>query len=265
MTVSTRSVAVAPSRSAPRQPEADDLRDEHRDRLAEHRRLRLDPADAPAEHAEPVDHRRVRVGAEQRVREGLAVAGLDDAAQVLEVDLVDDPGVRRDDLEVVERLLAPAEERVALAVPLVLAIRVDCDRHPVGEGVDLHRVVDHELGRELRIRARGVPAEVVHRVAHRGEVDDRRNAGEVLVDDAGRRERDLARRLLLRRPLRDGLDVLRRRGAQHVLEQDLERVGKALDVVLRLERLQAEDLVALAADLERRARSERVGHMSDAS
>ena len=31
-----------------RQPEADDLRDEHRDRLAEHRRLGLDAADAPA-------------------------------------------------------------------------------------------------------------------------------------------------------------------------------------------------------------------------
>ena len=34
-----------------RELEADDLRDEHRQRLAEHRRLGLDPADAPAEHA----------------------------------------------------------------------------------------------------------------------------------------------------------------------------------------------------------------------
>src|SRR3712207_7814543 len=41
--------------------EAEHLRDEHRHRLAEHRRLRLDAADAPAEHAEAVDHRRVRV------------------------------------------------------------------------------------------------------------------------------------------------------------------------------------------------------------
>jgi hypothetical protein len=39
--------------------EADDLRHEHRDRLTEHGRLGLDPADAPAEHPEPVDHRRV--------------------------------------------------------------------------------------------------------------------------------------------------------------------------------------------------------------
>ena len=50
-------------------------RNQHRDRLAEHRRLGLDAADAPADHAEPVDHRRVRVGADQRVgiRERCAV------------------------------------------------------------------------------------------------------------------------------------------------------------------------------------------------
>ena len=36
--------------------EADDLRDEHGDRLAKHGGLRLDAADAPAEDAETVDH-----------------------------------------------------------------------------------------------------------------------------------------------------------------------------------------------------------------
>jgi hypothetical protein len=39
--------------------EADDLRHEHRDRLAELRRFRLDPAHAPAQHPEAVHHRRV--------------------------------------------------------------------------------------------------------------------------------------------------------------------------------------------------------------
>ena len=74
--------------------EADDLRNEHRQRLAEHRRLRLDSADAPAEHAEAVDHRRVRIRADERVRERDPVAVVDDARQVLEVDLVADPGAR---------------------------------------------------------------------------------------------------------------------------------------------------------------------------
>jgi hypothetical protein len=85
----------------------------------------------------------VRVGADQRVREGDAVAFLDYAREVLEVDLVDDPGVRRDDLQVVEGALAPAQEGVALAVALVVTVDVGRDRHARREGVDLHRVVDH--------------------------------------------------------------------------------------------------------------------------
>ena len=51
--------------------EADDLRDEHGDGLAEHGGLGLDAADAPAEHAETVDHGGVGVGAD----EGIGVRG----------------------------------------------------------------------------------------------------------------------------------------------------------------------------------------------
>ncbi len=64
------------------QLEADHLGQQHRYRLAQHRRLRLDPADTPAEHTEAVDHRRVRVGADQRVGIGLqraaALGAVDD-------------------------------------------------------------------------------------------------------------------------------------------------------------------------------------------
>ena len=49
------------------EPEADDFRNEHRDRLPEHGGFGLDAADAPAHDAEAVDHRRVRVGADERV------------------------------------------------------------------------------------------------------------------------------------------------------------------------------------------------------
>ena len=47
--------------------EADDLRDQHGDGLAEHGGFGLDAADAPAEHAEAVDHGGVGVGADERV------------------------------------------------------------------------------------------------------------------------------------------------------------------------------------------------------
>ena len=49
--------------------EADDLGDEHGDGLAEHGRFGLDAADAPAEHAEAVDHGGVGVGADEGVRD----------------------------------------------------------------------------------------------------------------------------------------------------------------------------------------------------
>ena len=192
-----------------RQPEANDLRDEHRDRLAEHRRLGLDPADAPAEDAEPVDHRRVRVGPDERVGEGDAVPLVDHAGEELEVHLVDDPGARRDDPEVVEGALTPAQEGVALAVPLELELRVAEDREAARELVHLHRVVDHELDRKERVDLPGIAAEVVHRVPHGGEVDHRGHAGEVLQQDAARRERDLPRRVGTRNPAGDGLDVRR--------------------------------------------------------
>ena len=54
--------------------EADDARDQHRHRLAEHGGLGLDAADAPADHAEAVDHRGVRVGADAGVGVGLQLA-----------------------------------------------------------------------------------------------------------------------------------------------------------------------------------------------
>ncbi len=78
--------------------EADDLGDEHRHGLAEHRGLGLDAADAPAEHAEAVDHGGVRVGADARVGVGAEDAAdgpvVDDLGEVLDVHLVHDAGAR---------------------------------------------------------------------------------------------------------------------------------------------------------------------------
>ena len=111
-----------------RQLEANDLRQQHADRLTQHRRLRFDAAHAPAEHAETVDHRRVRVGADEAIgiRDALAVRVTreDDTRQVLEVDLVHDTRARRHDAHVFERALPPLEELIALLVALELALHV---------------------------------------------------------------------------------------------------------------------------------------------
>ena len=252
-------------RQLARELEAEHLREQHRHRLAEHRRLGLDAADAPAEHAEAVDHRRVRVGPDQRVGVGLLgalVGGLvgreHDAREVLEVDLVDDARVRRHDGEVVEPVLAPAQERVALLVALELALGVDAERVAGAEGVDLDGVVDDQLGRHERVDLGRLAPVVGHRVAHGGEVDDGGDAREVLHHHAGGREGDLLRRLGVRVPAGERLDVLLADGhavlvAQQVLEQDLQRERQPCDIELGLQRVEPEDLEGLAADLQVRA------------
>ena len=112
MTVSTRSVAVAPSGSSPVSLKPTTCGQQHRDRLAEHARLGLDAADAPADYAQTVDHRGVRVGADYGIGIGSAVlrelVGEHDRRQVFEVDLVDDAGVRRNDAEIREMLSVPS-------------------------------------------------------------------------------------------------------------------------------------------------------------
>ena len=145
------------------QLEADHARDEHRHRLAEHRGLGLDAADAPAEDAEAVDHGGVRVGADAGVGVGDAAALEHHAGQVLDVDLVHDAGARGDDLEVVERGLAPAQELVALTVALVLELDVLLERVGAAEDVGDDRVVDDHLGRRERVDPGRVAAELGRR------------------------------------------------------------------------------------------------------
>ena len=250
--------------------EADHLREQHRDRLAEHRRLGLDPAHAPAQHPQPVDHRRVRVGADQRVgirlrlaRASFMLAAEHHLAQVLEVDLMADPGRRRDHPQVVEGLLPPAQERVPLAVALVVAVGVDVERARVSERVHLNRVVDDQVDRDQWVDLLRIAAELLHRVAHRRQVDQRRHAGEVLHQHPRRLKRDLGAGLGGRIPGGDRLDVGARHRlsvleAQRVLEQHLQRVRKAGDVVGGLKRVEAEDLVLAARHFEGVAGAEAV-------
>ncbi len=253
-----------------RELEADDLRNQHRRRLAEHRGLGLDAADAPAEHADAVDHRGVRIGAEHRVGIGPGRAVLvgrhHDAGEVLEVDLMHDAGARRHDLEVVERVLAPAQEAVALVVAVELDLHVEIERVGRAERVDLHRVVDDEFGRDQRVDLLRVAAELDDRVAHRGEIDDAGHAGEVLQHDARRHEGDFRVGFLLRVPVRDRFDLLRGDVAavfvaQQVLEQDLHRVGQARDVEFLAEFGEARDRIVLAVDFQRIAGGEGIGHV----
>jgi hypothetical protein len=141
---------VVPSIIVAGQLEAHDLGDQHGDGLAQHRRLGLDPADAPAKDGKAVDHGGVAVGADEGVGVGDEVAvlvgvGPDGLREVFQVHLVADAGAGGHDAEVVERLLAPFQEDIAFHVPLIFAVDVQLEGAGVAEFVDHHRVVDDKI------------------------------------------------------------------------------------------------------------------------
>ena len=97
---------------------------------------------------------------------------------------MDDAHARRHHLKVPERSLGPAQQRIALAVSLVLTLDVALIRHPRAERVDLHRMVDHEVDRHQRIDAAGIASAAGDRGPQRGQIDHSRHAGEILHDHA---------------------------------------------------------------------------------
>ena len=135
----------------------------------------------------------MRIGTNERVRQrNLAASDLayvNHGGEVLNIDLVDDAHARWHDTQPTEGTLAPAEEAVALAVALVLALDVLRERVLGPEGVDLDRVVDHEVDRHVRVDVAGVAAHQSVRIAHGSKVGDRRNTSEVLQDHTRRNKR----------------------------------------------------------------------------
>lgn len=66
----------------------------------------------------------MRVGSGDCVRVRSPLVEVDDLGEVLDIDLMHDPGSRRNHLESAEGLLAPLEESVAFGIALVLAPHV---------------------------------------------------------------------------------------------------------------------------------------------
>ncbi len=172
--------------------QADHLRHQHGNRLAQHGCLSLNAADAPAQHTQAVDHGGVRVSADQRIRVGLPFAvylgGKDAASQVLKVDLVADAHAGRHGAEVAESMLAPLEKGITLAVALGFKQRVDVVSIRRAELVDLNRVVDDKLGGLQRVDLLGVAAQQFHGIAHGSQVHNGGHTGKVLHQDASGHE-----------------------------------------------------------------------------
>ncbi len=143
-----------------------------------------------------------------------------------------DAGAGRHDAEIIERTLRPFQEFVALLVLAVFLIDVFLERLIVAEEVDVDRVIDDQIDRHQRIDLLRVAAERLHGVAHRGQIDHRRHAGEILHQHPRRAEGKFMLRGFGLEPLCDRLDVfLGDRApvfiAQQVLEEHLHRERQA--------------------------------------
>ena len=247
--------------------EADDLRDEHGDRLAQHGGLGLDTTHAPAQHAQTIDHGGMRVGADDGVRvslQALAFFGEDDAGQVLHVDLVHDAGVGRHHAEIAKGTLAPAQERIALTVALELHTSVVSQRMRAAVFVDLYRMVDDHLGRGQRVDLLGIAAQTGDGFAHGGQINHAGHAGEVLHDHARWRERDFVTGGSLGIPVEQGFnvcpcDVDAVFKTQLVFQQDLQRERQPGQLCSR-QCAQIPEVVVVGACAQRLAGLEAIGH-----
>ena len=246
------------------QPKADHFGNQHRHRAPKHRRFGFDSTDAPADDAEPVDHRRMRIGADHGVGIRLALVRRENhRREIFEIHLVHDAGVGRHDAKIVEGALPPAQEKIALLVALELQLRVGGECAGAAERIDLHRMIDHQINRLQRTDLGGIAAELLDRVAHHGEIRDHRHAREILQQHASRHERHFALPALAIPP-GERFDLPGRHdhavlAPQHVLDHHLDRIRhpREREAVL-LQRLEFVNRVRLAIDRERRASAETI-------
>ena len=258
------------------QLEPDHFGDQHGDRLTKHRGFGFNPADAPAEHAETVDHRGVAIGPDAGIGIGdgdtvLVNRSPDGLRDVLQIDLVADPGARRYGLEIGEASGAPLQKVIALAVAVIFDFDVLFEGLGVAEFVDHHRMVDHQMDRDQRVDLAGITAEFGDCIAHRGQIDHAGHPGEILQQHPRRAILDFVLRggrVLL--PVYQGLDIGRGHcetivfKPQQVFQQHLHAERQAADIAkLRGGGFQRVIGVILAPNGKRAACAERV--LSDLS
>jgi hypothetical protein len=125
-------------------------------------------------------------------------------------------------------LLRPFQKTVALLVLLVFLFNVFLEGRLVAEIHDLDRMVDDEIDRHQRVDPLRIAAEMLHRIAHGGEIDDGGNTGKILHQHPRWPECDLAIRGLGLEPLREAENIVLGDGtavfiAQQIFEQNLHR------------------------------------------
>ncbi|KFB74684.1 MAG: hypothetical protein AW06_004377 [Candidatus Accumulibacter cognatus] len=198
--------------------DANHVRGQEIDRLPEHCRFRLDASDSPADDADGIDHRGVRVGADQRVGKAQPFPGapvfhcahglLTNAVeQMFEIDLVDNADARRHDAEGLESLHSPFHELIAFAVAIELESHVLLQRLRRAVVIDLYRMVDDQVDRHQWFDASRIESTRLRDLSHRREIAEQWHASEILQHDARDDEGDLLAAACAWLPLGEFKDV----------------------------------------------------------
>src|SRR5882762_9996714 len=96
--------------------DADNVRRQEINRLAQHRSLGFDPTNAPADNSQPIDHCRVRISPYQTIRIIKTILFPGALAQEFEIDLMTDAYAGRNHSKTIERLHAPLQKLITRVV-----------------------------------------------------------------------------------------------------------------------------------------------------
>ena len=142
----------------------------------------------------------------------------------------------RNNAEVLKRFLTPTQKLVTLAITLELTLNVGFKGCGCTEFVHHHGVINHQINSCQWVDFLRVAAEGFHGFAHCSQVNNSRNACEILHQNAGRAESDFFICFTaIIQPVFDGFDIVCRNGAvifktQQVFQQYFESKRKFVDI-----------------------------------
>ena len=128
-------------------------------------------------------HQCIRIGDFITVLVSITPNGL---GQIFEVYLMANPRSRGNNAEIVKRVLAPFQKGITLHIAFIFAIHVHLKGAGIAKFINHHRMVDNQINWVQRINFFCIAAQSHQSIAHRGQIDNGWNTGEILHQNAGR-------------------------------------------------------------------------------
>ncbi len=171
-------------------------------------------------------HQRVGIGNRSALKLGLK----DHLSQILQIDLMHYAGGWRNNAEITEGRLSPAQKGVPFPIPFILSLHVELKGVGLTKEIHLNRMIDDQVHRDQRINSVRVFSHLGHGITHHGQIHQGRKPGKVLKENSRRCESDFPIGLLFGVPMDHGLDIFTSHRfsileAKQVFQHDFQREG----------------------------------------